>query len=1081
MSQPRGIKSRISSLLRQLFLMLLVSAAFFVVGRHLVALQLDKQIRTQVLTRLAQHYPDLVVQIESARRIVGRGIEIRGLSIKSVSEESSYQELVTIDEILAVGSTDITDLVTGQVDVDQVVIQRLTVRAARYPNGDWNVSQLLPLPSFGGTPPKAVLKDSTIELRDLSKPAAGALVLRDIDLQLNPERDSAEKTVFQLAGTLRGDHFKDIQLQGQLVPADGSWSTWGTLDGLEMSPRLLTALPSDLADYASFLATLRARAHFEFQVGYLPGASQPLTCELTGRLTEGRLEDSRLPYPCTDLVADVHCTNEELRIENVKAQIGPSQMQLSCVCQDFLTDAIQIQLSAQIAQLPLNLQLYRSLPASLQSQWKKFQPDGIADVSVTLRTAGNRLVPDLVMKCRDLSFAYYKFPYPIQHASGIVRYHDNRVVIREFAAQAGRQRLYVSGEFTNPGPDFTGWLDLRAAGPIPIDENLLAAMQPAGRRIVRGLSATGMLTLVRGRIERTDSASRPRSRFELDIQNGSVQSERFPYPIHKINGRLLFDNGSWQIQNFNGFHGSSYIECNGHWTPDLQRHEGGTLALHFNGTDLLLDDDLRNGLGHLDNGLQSFWTNMRPRGSIDHVTVALTHQSASRETSFEVEAEKWPPQQNVEGRSISLFPRWMPLRLNNVTGRLRYSNGKIQLIDIRGLHDETEIQLAGEGQIFPDQRWQLQLTRLISDRLRVDRNVVDALPEAVRPALHQLGFRGPLSVNGTLMLSGGRDQPLRAGWDLLLDVENGSMAPRLGLEHIHGGIRLTGEATPQGFASRGELEIDSVICRGVQITQLQGPLWLDKERLVLGSQAASSREGHPPRQITARVVGGTVAADLQMWWKDMLPFTAEASLTNGDIRQIAQALHAERHDASGRAFASLRLNGNAGGLHTLKGNGHVRLRQADIYELPVMVALLSFVSLRPADTTAFTSSDIDFHVDGAQMYLDRIDFSGDAISLKGEGWIDLNHRIDLSFYALVGRQEYQLPIVSALLAEASRNILRIQVSGTVDQPHVTRQALPELDETLQRIFPEATIQPNRAATFWPLPSGASNGGVESRR
>jgi hypothetical protein len=63
----------------------------------------------------------------------------------------------------------------------------------------------------------------------LSKPAAGALVLRDIDLQLNPERDSAEKTVFQLAGTLRGDHFKDIQLQGQLVPADGSWSTWGHL------------------------------------------------------------------------------------------------------------------------------------------------------------------------------------------------------------------------------------------------------------------------------------------------------------------------------------------------------------------------------------------------------------------------------------------------------------------------------------------------------------------------------------------------------------------------------------------------------------------------------------------------------------------------------------------------------------------------------------------------------------------------------------------------------------------------------------------------------------------------------------
>jgi hypothetical protein len=29
------------------------------------------------------------------------------------------------------------------------------------------------------------------------------------------------------------------------------------------------------------------------------------------------------------------------------------------------------------------------------------------------------------------------------------------------------------------------------------------------------------------------------------------------------------------------------------------------------------------------------------------------------------------------------------------------------------------------------------------------------------------------------------------------------------------------------------------------------------------------------------------------------------------------------------------------------------------------------------------------------------------------------------------------------------------VEGTVDQPQVIRKALPDLDETLQRIFPEA--------------------------
>ena len=160
-------------------------------------------------------------------------------------------------------------------------------------------------------------------------------------------------------------------------------------------------------------------------------------------------------------------------------------------------------------------------------------------------------------------------------------------------------------------------------------------------------------------------------------------------------------------------------------------------------------------------------------------------------------------------------------------------------------------------------------------------------------------------------------------------------------------------------------------------------------------------------------------------------------------------------DITGKVSAVVHLTGAKAGLHTLQGSGQVRLREADIYQLPVMTRLLSVLSLRDPDDTAFTSSDIDFRINGEQMYLDRIDFSGDVLSLKGQGWMDLNRQINLNFYALVGREEFQLPIVKTLLAEASRSILLIQVVGTVDQPQVIRKALPDLDETLQRIFPEA--------------------------
>ncbi len=92
------------------------------------------------------------------------------------------------------------------------------------------------------------------------------------------------------------------------------------------------------------------------------------------------------------------------------------------------------------------------------------------------------------------------------------------------------------------------------------------------------------------------------------------------------------------------------------------------------------------------------------------------------------------------------------------------------------------------------------------------------------------------------------------------------------------------------------------------------------------------------------------------------------------------------------------------------------------------------------------------------MLFDRIDFSGDAISLKGKGWMDLNRQMNLDFYALLGRQEFQLPVIKTLLAEASRNILSIQVVGDINNPIVNKKPLPELDETLQRLFPETTTR-----------------------
>ena len=73
----------------------------------------------------------------------------------------------------------------------------------------------------------------------------------------------------------------------------------------------------------------------------------------------------------------------------------------------------------------------------------------------------------------------------------------------------------------------------------------------------------------------------------------------------------------------------------------------------------------------------------------------------------------------------------------------------------------------------------------------------------------------------------------------------------------------------------------------------------------------------------------------------------------------------------------------------------IRLSDADVYELPVMLSLLKILSIRPPDQNAFSDAAINYRVEGEHIYFDRIDFHGDAISLRGKGEMDFQSEIAL--------------------------------------------------------------------------------------
>ncbi len=166
-----------------------------------------------------------------------------------------------------------------------------------------------------------------------------------------------------------------------------------------------------------------------------------------------------------------------------------------------------------------------------------------------------------------------------------------------------------------------------------------------------------------------------------------------------------------------------------------------------------------------------------------------------------------------------------------------------------------------------------------------------------------------------------------------------------------------------------------------------------------------------------------------------------------------------RLDLSGRTFADVYLQGNAHGMHALRGHGTVDLRDADIYEFPILVDMLAILSLKRPDGVAFNSSKMDFRVEADRLYFDRIDFAGDAISLYGRG--EITHitgerKLNLIFDTSVGQDDNKQILswlVRPVLKEAGKRILVVYAGGTLDNPDVRRQPFPQINSTLQQVFP----------------------------
>jgi AsmA-like C-terminal region len=1027
--------------------------------------QVDEGVRREIQRKFAAHYVGMPVKVRSAARVEGKGIELRGFSIGTISNESSLgsqskteseeKPIFKAEEFFIHCNTDLADWIKQKnVCASRITLRRPTIRVVRAVDGSWSVARLLPLPSWSDTPPDVTIEGGVIEIVDQTKSPESCMTLRELNLSIVHRLDQKTgRLVPDLTGTATAEHLGLIRFKGNADLKSGRWSIDGNLESVDVSRHLCQALPGVSCEQLGQLNGFYANAKIDFAVR-INKPDQPVQFEFKGLVREGRLDDPRLPFPLTKIRARFLATNDGVSVSSFFARGGQTDVSLSCNRAGYGDDS-PWKVEANLTGLELGRQLADALPDKYQKVWRKYWPNGRVDIHTKFNSNGQTIDPaqlEATVTCRNVSFCYQKFPYRLSRALGEIRLKENMLTAKLSAYGTGTEPIQINAKIASPTDRPYGWARIEGHM-IPLDRPLFEALDEKTAKVVRLFDPSGHVG-AQLFLERKKPDDPLLKQFVIRLKNTSIRYKKFPYPIEQISGKIeRFVDGSWNATELQGTNGGANIKAFGHMTGGPS---GKRLTLTIEGTDVAVDNDL---LESLPLSMRQAWSNLNPKGAIN-LRTDLHWPIDSKQFDLNVVIDP-----HIETSSIE--PSAFPYRLERLQGRWTYNRGtgRVSCERFRAKHGQVSIVGSGYSEFSPDGSWQLHLSDLSVDRLRFDRELVQALPGKLRKALVELKPTGPMYLSRTSFDLAAHPDPrisTRAAWNTTIGFGQASLDCGVLLENMNGKMNFVGDFDGRNFRSQGELDIDSLTYKDVQFHKVLGPIWIDNDRALLGSWVSKLKlenknsEGRP---LTARLFGGTVKANTWVAFGQTPEYDFEADMLGADLATAAKTAMPGMRNLKGRAGAKIHLHGKGRTLNGLIGGGSIWLRDADIYELPVMISLLKTLRLKQPDKTAFSKADIDFGIKGNHIYVRKINFNGDAISLLGQGELDFQSRVNLGFHAVVGRGEMRLPLLSPLMGAASRQAMSVQITGTLKDPKTSRKVLPGVRQALDQLEAELESLP----------------------
>ena len=1057
----------------------------------------DRLIRDQALRMFDKAAPELELQIDGIQVVSASSIRVTGIEIR---DRAVNRPILRAKEAFA--TVDETELIDRQnIIVQSLRISGVEVLLKRSEDGRWNWQDyhFHPISDNPLIPPSVILENvrAQIQLEHGKGIPPASLIVTSPLLQAIPVSGDA----YDFSGSLALPGAGSLAVDGNCNLAKKEWKLGGRLSGITADQSLMDLAKSTTPQLAERLHQLDARI-----ASALPAPSESRTAaagvdtsaivvggssvsprfmgvldvdfliekrsevmipdlRLKVDLRDGQVSSPVVPVRLSDVRATFFWDNSHVVFKLLNARDGDAAVTGQFVM-ELGDNAPAPTANVHLEKFPITTELKPLLPEKSQKLFDHFQPSGIVTGDITAqRLPSGKWVPTAVDGiAENASLLFHKFRYPVTgvsatlhqrpFASGSVPSMDGMICDIVTNGMLGSRPVSASGWIRNPGAELELEFQIDVQD-LPLDGRFRDALDDKGRKVIDSLNVSGLAS-TRVDCSRAPGLDQPTDiKLATTVHDGGLRFRSFPYDISKFSGELTFDSKAkyWTFTNLHGWHGNGELKAMGSFRGLT---DPGFLDLTISASNGSLDSDLFNALNP---SSRTLWTMLQPEGSVD-LTTKISWTAAPGHIPV-VRLD------DVRIFDASIYPKPFPYRMHISEATLSYDPNDARFAGVQHCtiesmkadHEEAPIRASGWAELSPDGFWQMHLNGLNATDLRPDDQLRAALPDNWRDTISRLSSEGRISIENSELEFRGMTNgaaPATAAWNLNMRLKQCAVSAGLDLTKVSGMVVANGTWDGYHLQSDGHIRLDQAEVLEMTITDIQGPYTMTEDELVLGCREIIQRQAQPSevpldRRLVAKAFRGVLEMDGMIDLKAGSKYEFFGELKNALLENYAAKHMPDQPNMKGVVNAWLSVAGDGDSAANLSGKGQVKIEPAALYEVPVVLEMLSALSslqVAVPNRAAFDYALMSFQIRNEAFEFEPIDLVGNAIALRGRGRVGFGGDVYLDFFSRPPRSNN---IIKDLVMSSTTSLVAVQVRGTTSNPQ-TNVGRRKLDDSMREFF-----------------------------